>query len=152
VKETWLYGLEVSKIKSLASFNEALSTFIREYNLTVHSAIGKTPMDRFLETRGKIADPPSREWLDEAFMNRVMRKVKSDATLSIKGTYYDAPMRFMGQTVEVRYLPLDEDGAYIYFEKVKYPLRKTDKALNSKVKREGPMIDYGKANGGEKDV
>jgi transposase InsO family protein len=152
VKARWLYGLEVSKIKSLASFTEALAAFIREYNLTVHSAIGKTPMDRFLETRGKIALPPSGEWLDDAFMNRVRRKVKSDATLSIRGTYYDAPMRFIGQTVEVRFLPTDEDGAYIYFEKGKYPLRKTDKVLNGKVKREGPMIDYSKANGGGEDV
>jgi transposase InsO family protein len=151
VKEKWLYGLEVSKIESIAEFNEALRGFIRTYNLTLHSATGKTPIDRFTETRGRISVPSSKEWLDEAFMNRVQRKVKSDSTISMGGVYYDAPMRFMGQTVEVRFLPGDLDKAYIYYDKKHFPIRKTDKIANSRTKREGPAIDYSKT-GEEKDV
>jgi transposase InsO family protein len=151
-KETWLYGLEVSRIKSLSSFNEALTKFIREYNLRVHSATGKTPIDRFIQTKDKITAPPSREWLDEAFMNRVRRKVKADSTISITGVSYDAPMRFIGQTVEVRFLPDDSGEAYLYYEKEHFKLRKTDKAANSKTKREGPRVDYSRIGGDEQDV
>jgi transposase InsO family protein len=152
VKEMWLYGLEVSKIKALSLFNEALMGFIRQYNLCVHSATGKTPIDRFIETKGKTAAPPSREWLDEAFMNRVRRKVKSDSTLSISNASYDAPMRFIGQTVEVRFLPDGPNEVYIYHEKEHFKLRATDKAANSKTKREGWGVDYSKAGGDSRDV
>jgi transposase InsO family protein len=150
VKETWLYGLEVSKIRSLAAFACELGKFVRQYNLTVHSAIGKAPVDRFLETKGKISMPPSSEWLDEAFMNRARRKVKSDSTISIDSVCYDAPMQFIGQTVEIRFLPGGME-AYIYHDKTHFPITKTDKLANSKTKRLLPQIDYTMA-GGDDDV
>jgi transposase InsO family protein len=152
VKETWLYGFEVSKVKSLAEFNDALMVFVREYNVRIHSGIGASPMDRFLETREKISVPVSKDWLDEAFMNRVNRKVKSDSTISISRVLYDAPMRFIGQTVEVRFLPGDSDRAYIYYDRQHFPLRKTDKVANSKTKRNTISVDYSMAKAGEDDV
>lgn len=78
-------------------------------------------------------------------MNRVQRRVNNDATISIDKTSYDVPMQFIRQKVEVRYLPYDMDSAYIYFEKVKYNIRKTNKVENGKTKRKNPLnIDYSK--------
>ena len=60
-------------------------------------------------------------------MNRVERRVNNDATISIDKIHYDVPMQFIRQKVEVRYLPDDMDNAYIYYEKIKYSIRKTNK-------------------------
>ncbi|MFT5874841.1 MAG: putative transposase [Clostridium sp.] len=78
-------------------------------------------------------------------MNRVKRRVNNDATISIDKTSYDVPMQFIRQRVEVRYLPNDMDSAYIFFENIKYGIRKTNKVENGKTKRKNPLnIDYSK--------
>jgi hypothetical protein len=102
-------------------------------------------MDRFLATRGKIRLPQSEEWLDECFMNRIVRKVKNDATLSLQNISFDAPMQFIRQTVEVRFLPDGLSEAYIFDNGKRFPLKLTNKQANSKVKREDwPTVDYSK--------
>jgi len=84
-------------------------------------------------------------------MNRIRRKVKNDATLSVRNTQFDAPMQFMRQTVEVRFLPEMMADAYIFEDGVHYPLKLTDKQANSRVKRETfPTVDY--SRGGAADV
>jgi hypothetical protein len=77
-------------------------------------------------------------------MNRISRKVKNDATLSLKTIQFDAPMQFIRQTVEVRFLPDRLDEAYIICDNGRrFPLKRTDKQANSKVKREDwPTVDY----------
>jgi len=148
-KETWLYGIDTSGLKSLDQFNSALSEYVRTYNLTMHSATGETPMDRYLKTRGRIKSPESYEWLQECFLHRERRKVRSDSTLSINRVLFDAPMQFIGQTVEVRFAPDALDSAFILFDKKRYPLRKTNKVENSRAKREAYRIDYSKKGGSE---
>ena len=51
LKERWLYALDFTQIHSLEEFNESLARYIRQHNTTVHSSTGKTPMDRYLETK-----------------------------------------------------------------------------------------------------
>jgi len=81
-------------------------------------------------------------------MNRIRRKVKNDSTLSLQNIQFDAPMQFMRQTVEVRFLPGKLDEAYIFDNDEHFPLKMTDKQANSKVKREKfPTVDY--ARGGD---
>jgi transposase InsO family protein len=148
VKERWLYGLDIKQVVSLEEFNLLLTEHIREYNLTFHSGIGGTPMDRFLNSNEKIRKPVSREWLDECFMNRITRKVKRDATFNIDKISFDAPMRFIGQTVEIRFVPGKPGTTCIFHDKEVFPIRMTDKAANSKTKREKlPVIDYGRREG-----
>ncbi len=53
----------------------------------------------------------SREWLDECLLNRVVRKVRKDSTVSIDSVSYDVPMQFISQKVEIRYVPSDMDTA-----------------------------------------
>jgi hypothetical protein len=145
VKERWLYGLDVKQITSLAEFNELLKEHIREYNLMFHSGIGCSPMDRFLAGNEKVKKPVSQEWLDNCFMNRVGRRVKRDATFTIDKISFDAPMQFIGQTVEVRFIPGDMQTVYIFHGDDIFPVRMTNKSENSKTKRvKLPDIDYGK--------
>jgi len=145
LKSRWLNGLDTKQILSLDEFNMELTEAVRKHNLTVNSSTEQTPMDRFLSTRGRIRIPESEEWLQECFMNRINRTVKNDSTLSIQKMQFDAPMQFMRQSVEVRFLPDRLSEAYIFDNGNRYPLKLTDKQANSKVKRDvWPTVDYSK--------
>ncbi|MCD7791656.1 MAG: DDE-type integrase/transposase/recombinase [Bacteroides thetaiotaomicron] len=149
LKERWLYGVDVSQVRSLEEFNRMLSSYIRKHNTTVHSGTGKTPLARYLETNHRIRRPESRDWLEESFHNRQIRRVNRDATVHLSNICYDAPMQFIGQKVEVRFLPGDEGSAYILYGGVHYPLRVTDRVANGNTRRQkGMEIDYGKEGDG----
>lgn len=122
--------------------------YIRSYNTTLHSGIGCTPFDRYQASHNAVRLPQSREWLEESFLNRITRKVRKDATVSIDTVSYDVPMQFISQTVDIRYRPSDMDSAFILFEDKHYPLRVTNKNENCRTKRNNqPSIDYSKIRG-----
>lgn len=151
LKERWLYGLDISQIRSLKEFNGLLADYIRKHNTTVHSVTGQSPLERYLSGNEKIRKPKSLEWLEECFHNRIYRRVNRDATIHLMNTVYDAPMQFIGQKVEVRFLPGQADGAYVLYGGEHYPLRLTDRVENGRTKRDnGLSIRYGKE--GEADV
>jgi len=109
-------------------------------------------MERYSLHINRIRFPKSREWLDECFMNRTIRKVNNDSTVSIDSVSYDVPMHFIRMKVEIRYLPDDMKNAYILHDGKCYYIRSTNKLENSRTKRENtPAIDYS-MNGGLKDV
>jgi len=146
LKGRWLNGLDTEQIRSIDEFNQGLAEAVRDHNLSVNSSTGQTPMERFLASRGRTRVPESEEWLNECFMNRVQRKVKNDATLSLQNVQFDAPMQFIRQTVEVRFLPGSLSDAYIFHNGARYPLKVTDKQANSKAKRDNmPTVDYSRA-------
>lgn len=146
LKERWVYTLDFTQIHSLTELNSMLANYIRQHNTTVHSSTGKTPLDRFMETKEHIRVPKSQEWLDENFHNRIERKVRNDSCISIDGVSYDAPPQFIGMKVDIRYLPGQMDEAYILFEDEHFPLIRTDKVANCRTKRNNdfPTIRYGK--------
>jgi transposase InsO family protein len=150
VKEIWLYGLDMSHVQTLDDFNRLLAKYIREYNLNKHSSTGVTPMNRFLSTRDRIKAPPSREWLDEKFMHRLVRNVAGDSTLRLDGQQWDAPMQFIGNNVEVRYLPGRE--AYILAGGERYELRRTNKQENARTRRKNTASINYSIEGGDSDV
>lgn len=149
LKNRWLYGLDTARLTSLAEFNEELAAYIRTHNTTVHSALKETPLNRFLRTKEHIRLPKSKEWLEECFQNRIMRKVNNDSCISIDGAYYDAPQQFIGIKVEIRFLPDCMDSAYILYDGVHFPIRATNKVVNGKTKRNShlPSIDYSRREG-----
>ncbi len=148
LKERWLYSLDTAKITSLNEFNSLLFHYIRQHNLTIHSGTKQTPLERYQNTRSHIRPVPSRQWLDECFLNRIHRRVNKDATLSIDGISYDAPMQFIGTKVEIRYLPNDMFNAFILYDGEHFPLIQTDKTANCKAKRQNAVsLDYSKLGG-----
>ena len=123
-------------------FSDIFGTFV--LTITVHSATGMTPYSRYMEDIAHIRMPKSSAWLDECFLHRVKRRVNNDATVMINKTLFDAPMEFIRSTVEVRYRPGEPDSAFILDNGTRYPLSPTDKAANSKTKRNnGYQIRYG---------
>lgn len=145
LKSRWLNALDSESISSLAELNDELFTYINKHNTTKHSATAQLPIDRYKSDLARVKVALDSEWLDNCFMNRVERRVNNDSTISIDKISYDVPMEFIRQKVEVRYLPDDMDNAYIYYENIKYNIRKTNKVENAKTKRKNSFnIDYSK--------
>lgn len=144
LKDRWLYAIDHKQIQTLEEFNQMLRDYIYKHNSTIHSTTKETPVDRFLNTKDHIRKPKSKDWLDENFHNRIIRKVNNDATISLNGTYYDVPPQFIRMHVEVRFIPDAMDEAYILYEGVHYPIVATDKVANSRTKRNNdfPTINY----------
>jgi hypothetical protein len=112
-------------------------------NNTLNRDIGQTPMERYSRHIERIRLPKGQEWLDECFMNRVIRKVNNDSTISINAISYDVPFQFIRMKVEVRYLPDNLKNAYILYDGNKFSIRPTNKIENSRTKRENNLsIDY----------
>jgi putative transposase len=147
LKDRWLNGFDISSITSLKEFNDELFSYINKHNTTVHSSTGISPIDSYKEDIQRIKTAKTYEWLENCFMNRITRKVNNDATISIDKVYFDVPMQFIKQKVEIRYLPDNMENAYIFFENQKYPIKKTNKVENSKTKRKNSLaISYQKEN------
>ena len=150
MKTTWIHTIDTRKIHSLDQFNEMLKDYVRKYNTSYHSGIGSAPMTRFQDTCKDVRHPLSREWLDDCFYNRITRKVRNDATVSIFKESYDVPMQFIGMKVEIRFLPEDMDSAYILYEDTKSPIHKTNKIDNCHTKRNNRNpLDYSKIGGND---
>lgn len=149
LKESWLYTLDLDSIHSLEEFNRLLADYIRTYNTSFHSGIQEIPLERYRRTCMQARMPKSRSWLDECFMNRVVRRVNRDSTVSIDRIYYDVPMQFIASKVEIRFLPDDISCAYILYEGEHYPVRQTDRNENCRTKRNNtPSLDYSRMGGG----
>lgn len=145
LKSRWLNALDVNSISSLAELNDELFSYINKHNITIHSSTNERPIDRYKSDLAHIKAASDSEWLENCFMNRIERRVNNDATIRIDKISYDVPMQFIGQKIEVRYLPDDMDSAYVYYQNIKYKIRKTDKVENSKTKRKNSFnIDYSK--------
>lgn len=136
LRSRFLNALDPKEITSIDELNRLLADYIRTHNTSVHSATGMTPYSRYMEDISHVSMPSSDAWLDECFLHRVKRKVRNDATVSIKKRSYDVPMEFIRSTVEIRYIPNDYDSAFIFYNSKRYPIRLTDKVANSKTKRD----------------
>ena len=149
LRSRWLSTLDVSKIHSLEEFNALLSKYIKRHNQTFHTGINEAPMDRYLKTKNYIRIPQSREWLEEAFYNRISRRVRKDSVVKINETEYDVPAQFAGMNVELRYNPSQMEKAYLLYNGERFPIHQTDRVANSTLRRNNPplTIDYSPEGG-----
>jgi transposase InsO family protein len=81
---------------TLAMLNEATQAWVEgEYNPSVHSEIGTTPLDRFMHAPNVGRDSPSSDALRRAFRVEVTRKQrKSDGTFTLDGVRFEVPSRY----------------------------------------------------------
>jgi putative transposase len=88
--------LDRKKDLSLSFLNEATQAWVEmEYNRTVHSETGMTPLERFLNGPDVSRESPSGEGLRLSFRfdeRRTQRR--SDGTVSLSGVRFEIPSRF----------------------------------------------------------
>ena len=152
IKDNWLNCIDWNVFSSLEQLNSGFNEYLNDkYTNSEHSALGMTPRNRYLRDMNKFKLIPA-ELLENHFLHRVTRKVNNDSTIQLDSKYFEVPQKFIGQRLNIRYLPSDTDKAFIFNQDnvliaTIYPLKRVD---NSKVKRN--VIDYSKMNGGDANV
>jgi len=122
---------------SFESINEKFKTWIMEqYNMNIHRGIDDTPMDRYLHDMENVKIRTLTEQQAEYyFYNTIYRTVKNDGTVTVNNILYEAPAKYTGRKIEIRF-PLDKPDDLRLFEDDKQcaVLKKLDKHLNSELK------------------
>ena len=108
--------LEGATDLTLARLNEATQAWIEMgYNRTVHSSIGCTPLERFLNDKDVSRPSPPLEELRVAFTQAEVRtQRRSDGTISLAGVRFEVPSRYGHvEKIHVRYASWDLTRAYV---------------------------------------
>jgi len=101
---------------TLDQLNEVSQPWIElEYNRKVHSEIGQTPLQRFLNDKNVAQPCPATEQLQRAFTTEVRRlQRRSDGTLTLEGIRFEVPSRFGHlQELWLRYASWDLSTVYL---------------------------------------
>lgn len=152
LKDGYINAVDWNSFESLDHLNSEFNKYLtNEYTNKIHSSINSTPKDRYLRDLDRIKYK-SEEELDNCFLHRVTRRVRTDSTIILLSKYFEVDQKYIGQTINIRYSPIDLNQAYIFDLNNKlidiiYPLKKID---NSKIKRKN--IDYSKMIGDDFNV
>ena len=152
IKDGWMRCTDWNNFKTLEDVKNSLSEFLyKDYINSIHSVIKMTPNDRWHEEYDKVKflEEP---FIEESFLHRTFNKVRLDRTISFNKEYYEVPFKYVGQTLEFRYDPLDVEKLYLYENNKKVcDIFKVDKIANGKSKRKDG-IDYSKVLNDTRDV
>lgn len=109
-----------------------------EYNRSIHSEIGKAPLESFLSDKSVLRESPAAETLRRAFRIKTTRSQRrSDGTLSIEGVRFEIPNRFRHiERLTVRYARWDLCSADLVDERTNAMLA-TIHPLNKLANAEG---------------
>ena len=105
VRQRCLPLLEDQDLVSLDTLQEHFDHWLREdYHLRRHGGINMKPLDRFLagaeETLIRRLSPQE---IDHAFMGRITRVVRNDATVKVDSVFYEVPPDYIGARVDLRF-------------------------------------------------
>lgn len=102
--------LDGEKQLTLSFLNEATQAWVEmEYNRRLHTELGQSPMDRFLQGPSSGRESPSTERLRQAFRFEECRRLRrSDCTIVLAGRRFEAPSVYRHlSTINVRYARWD---------------------------------------------
>jgi len=147
IKDNWMNGCDWNTFDSLESLNSEFNKYLLDkYLNNTHSALGITPRERYLKDHQKIKFV-TPEKLENDFLHRITRKVNNDATIFLNSKQFEVPQKYIGQRINIRYLPTDLSKAYIFNSQnvISDTIFQVKKVDNSKIKRNS--IDYTKIGG-----
>jgi transposase InsO family protein len=139
--------LEGVRDLTLSFLNQATQAWVElEYNRHLHSEIGQTPLERFLQGPDVGRASPSSEELRLAFTARTQRhQRRSDGTVSIAGRRFEVPSHYRTlRRVTVRLQSWDLTHVYLVDERTDallsrlYPLDKAKNADGLRRTLQGP--------------
>lgn len=138
VKDGFFNTIDWSAINSIEQAQSMYNEFLNSsYLNTKHSAINMTPRERFMKDYSNISRKIDNQ-IDECFLHRVVRLVKTDSTISLNNTIYEVPQQYIKKYITVKYNPEDMSELYIYNDKNQklHTIKSVDKISNSKYKRQ----------------
>jgi hypothetical protein len=127
--------LILDPVHTLEELNARLWRWIEsEYHQRPHSALeGQTPAERFAQSAVNLRTADSQTDWEGLFLSRTQRRVRLDATFSLEGQLWEAPVHLRGQLIQVRFdsfgwrrIEIWRDDKYVG------PARRCDKQLNAK--------------------
>jgi putative transposase len=116
VREQFLANLDRKPALALDALNERLWAWIEHYHCSEHAGLGTTPLLRWQRDIEHIRQLPPATDLRRLFFHRLDRLVRRDSTFLLHQRFYEAPAHLAGQTIEVRFDPLDLSQVEIYFQ------------------------------------
>jgi putative transposase len=116
VRMRCLPRLTQEDLASLEALNEHFEHWLREdYHLRRHGGINMKPLDRYLAGAEQTLIPRlAPQEIDHAFMGRLMRCVRNDATVKVGGIFYEVPPEFIGARVDLRFPVGRPDDLILY--------------------------------------
>lgn len=117
VRDQFLTNLDRKQSLSLEQLNDRYWAWIENvYHRSEHSALGSTPLLRWQRDIEQIRQLPPATDLRRLFFYRLNRLVRRDCTFLLHNQYYEAPPHLTGETIEVRFDPLDAAEVEIHFQ------------------------------------
>jgi len=117
VREQFLANLDPKRLLSLDELNDRLQAWIDEsYHRAQHSTLGTTPLLRWQRDIEQVRQLPPATDLRRLFFHRLDRLVRRDSTFLLHNRLYEAPPHLAGQTVEVRFDPLDTAEVEVWYQ------------------------------------
>jgi len=135
VRDQFLTNLDPKQSLSLEALNDRLWTWIEHaYHRAEHSALGSTPLLRWQRDIEHVRQLPPATDLRRLFFYRLDRLVRRDCTFLLHNRFYEAPPHLPGETIEVRFDPLDAAEVEIYFQgKPQGTARLVDPVINAQL-------------------
>jgi transposase InsO family protein len=123
-------------LASLDTLQERFEDWLRQdYHLRRHGGIDMKPLDRFLAgAEGTLIQRLSSQEIDHAFMGRITRVVRNDATVKIGGIFYEVPAEFTpASRVDIRFPVGRPDELVLYLDdRPVGPIRPVDVVDNAR--------------------
>ena len=115
VRQRFFPLLEAAELKDLDTLNSRFWQWLEsDYHRKEHSAIGMTPLDKFMSQMSEIKTIDDPETLKPLFLKREKRKVKHDGTISVNGQLYEVTPELIGEKIDVRFDPETFEQVYVY--------------------------------------
>ncbi len=135
--------LDLGKVTTLDDLNVRLSAWVEaEYNTRPHSSLGgKTPLEVWEEDAEEIrwVDDPGQ--VEEAFTDKLKRRVRHDSTCQVRGRTFEVPPELRGRSVEIHYSLLHPDRLWIEDGRTQIPIREVDPEANARRTRQGKPLE-----------
>jgi transposase InsO family protein len=152
VRARFLPLLTDDDLASLETLSERFEHWLREdYHLRRHGGIGMKPLDRFLVgAESTVIQRLAPQEIDHAFMARITRLVRQDATVKIDSIFYEVPPDFIGARVDIRYPVTDPRQLILYRDDHPVgPIRPVDLADNARFHARTVDTSYSQLSPGE---
>ncbi|MBD3335776.1 MAG: DDE-type integrase/transposase/recombinase [Candidatus Eisenbacteria bacterium] len=105
IRLRFLPRLTDDDLASLDILQDRLDQWLRDdYHLRRHGGINMKPLDRFLAgAEQTLIQRLAPQEIDHAFMGRLTRVVRNDATVKVDRVFYEVPPEFIGARVDLRF-------------------------------------------------
>jgi len=102
---------------SIEQLNREFTRFVNTiYHTRVHGGTGQPPLEKFHQQISDVKiERVNEQQLEQFFLCAMKRKVRSDATVRIHKVDYEVAMKYVTETVEIRF-PIDNPGIFYLYE------------------------------------